>query len=554
MFEMIESDQCDSAFSVAMSIFESYNKILSIEKYEGFKNPSYFQEAEYPKRNTTLQKIIWFIPDMIRKFFKLIKNKISNIINKLSPKEISNNLKNVVNDAKKRNKSKFIKIMQGIGLTAITTASGISIYKNKDKLFNIKQKDDNDNVIIETSVKLEDINKLSKSVESVSNDVSKLYDKSDPKKNQEKYKSTANKIDEVVSDLKKFNEDCSKEEMSNSYKPDDVLDALKDIAQNKETVTKQNINRPDECDELSAEGDYKKDLEQMKNSISEMSNETNELMNTAKAVIDVTENILSFKSEDDDQQSKSDNNDSSDKNNSNTQNVSQDIQSIFDRLNNQKEWLTKYCGRFTGQYGFWIDPSQYKFESEQDKQNVEDIISLMKTMCNTANYNEYLSIRKKCAELFKTGLRWLDKRVMFTNTQLGGFDNLDKNIVAFKLFEPEEKINFTNKDRLFHTSDKIGLTELKPTFRSVANGHVETLYPSMRVYFSLNGPINRTGGQWNKKGRVYEYIGTKDIIVKGDTELGKPACFIETTSNVPIRDVTDEILNNPDNFVADFGW
>lgn len=234
--------------------------------------------------------------------------------------------------------------------------------------------------------------------------------------------------------------------------------------------------------------------------------------------------------------------------------VSPQIQSAIDRLKQQGKWLEKYRGRFRGNDGFWIDVKRHKFETDEDKQNVTDVITIMKALCDESDYETYLMIRKAWADILSKEIWWLNKRVMFANSQLGGFKHLNEDCVAFMCFDSERPLNFKSTDRLFHTSNRTGLTQLQPTFRSVSDGEVETLYPSMRVYFSLNGPINRTGLEWNKQGRVYEYTGNKNVVIKQDTELGKPGCFIETTSPVPIKDVTEEVLRNPEKFVADFGW
>lgn len=128
--ERIDDIVCEQEFNVENSMFQLYDKYLKFDSYQ--TDPMIFQESDTPKRKTTIEKIIWFIPDMIVKLFKFIKSKIQKVANK-SSKTISDNASHIINDVKKnKQNSKFIAAMVGIGATATATTTGVIIY-NKHK-------------------------------------------------------------------------------------------------------------------------------------------------------------------------------------------------------------------------------------------------------------------------------------------------------------------------------------------------------------------------------------------------------------------------------------
>ena len=102
--------------------------------------------------------------------------------------------------------------------------------------------------------------------------------------------------------------------------------------------------------------------------------------------------------------------------------------------------------------------------------------------------------------------------------------------------------------KLYHTSARSGLTELKPTFMSVSGKlikRVEALYPTPRVYFGYNSICLRQGAASSIDDSTYAYLADPNDIrgktIKGDTELnGTNACFVETETPIRVTDVTSQ--------------
>lgn len=84
MFENIDEVVSDSEYRVAAAMFDMYHKMLMMES-EGLTvpmNTSLFMESDTPKRESTLEKIIWFIPDLIRKFINFVRSKLKKLFGK----------------------------------------------------------------------------------------------------------------------------------------------------------------------------------------------------------------------------------------------------------------------------------------------------------------------------------------------------------------------------------------------------------------------------------------------------------------------------------------
>jgi hypothetical protein len=207
------------------------------------------------------------------------------------------------------------------------------------------------------------------------------------------------------------------------------------------------------------------------------------------------------------------------------------------------------CGkRIQGLSGYIIEPRMGEL-SDDDKNLYIQLFKYLKLLINEQDYQRYIELLKAGDKIF-TKLWWNFSRNPIMSYDYG-FSKLNEYKARFRQTQPEKPITINKMDRLFHTSSKQGLTKLTPYFKSVHNGTVETLYPNKRIYFSKNYPMNRTGFNWNGEGRVYEYKFSGTVNAKIDEEMGKPACFIVTDSDIPVVDVTDEILKNKKNFEYD---
>ena len=196
MFENINEASCESAFMVASSMYNMYHKMLLMES-EGFTvpmNTSLFMESDTPKRESTLEKIIWFIPDLIMKFVNFVRSKLKKIFGKENTVEsaVSNISKEI-----KENSSGVVKKLAVAGIIATATTAGIIIYnKNKDKILSMEV---DDSYICRIAVEYDIhhmVESLNKSME-VEKIVLHTYTPNDSK-----YKSYTKTIEAATADLK----------------------------------------------------------------------------------------------------------------------------------------------------------------------------------------------------------------------------------------------------------------------------------------------------------------------------------------------------------------
>lgn len=124
-------------------------------------------------------------------------------------------------------------------------------------------------------------------------------------------------------------------------------------------------------------------------------------------------------------------------------------------------------------------------------------------------------------------------------------DGRRRSLVRYR----ENKLAEYNKtDKLFHTSDKSGLTKLKPQFRSISvhgefGANVEALFPEPRVYFGHNVAVSRMYGRGiTEKGAlsIYEYSGPAENIksLYVDQELGGAAVYVNTSQELPVKELS----------------
>jgi hypothetical protein len=225
-----------------------------------------------------------------------------------------------------------------------------------------------------------------------------------------------------------------------------------------------------------------------------------------------------------------------------------DTSQIISELQKNSKEFDNWSGHIQGLPGYVIAPKMNE-KSPDIRSLYEKLFEYLKMLVNEQDYNKYLELLKSGNRIF-TELIW-----DFSENPIRGMDygftRLNEYKVKFSQTRPEKSITIKNTDRLFHTSSKAGITSLSPCFKSYHDGIVETLYPSKRIYFAKNYPMNRYGLCWDGKGRVYEYKHGGNITAKIDEELGKPACLIETSSDISVIDVTDEILSNRKAFKYD---
>lgn len=168
----------ESQMDVYQSILESYVKCAQLYCEACQSQDSYFvQEAATPERKNVFQKIIMFIPDLLRKLFQFIKSKVQKLFKKSKPEQIEQNVVQMVEAVKKDNKL-TTKIAAGIGAGCAVAASaaGIIIYnKHKKKLVEVGI-DKNRKVVISTTIDLSQVLPLSKNIHDVSMKICDVID------------------------------------------------------------------------------------------------------------------------------------------------------------------------------------------------------------------------------------------------------------------------------------------------------------------------------------------------------------------------------------------
>ena len=203
MFE-IDDTVTESSYETMMAMLCSYEKALVLESHGLYlkNDDDIFQEGKTPERKTTLEKIIWFIPDMIRKFIEFIKKKLDKLFGK-KPTEIVDNIKETITGSKddESKKKKIITALAAVGLTAVATATGYVIYdKHKTKVLTFEA--DNTDKIGVTIVF--DIPNMIKSLESsvdVSTELLKLSSTSNSSAYEKRYKSIIKKLKDATKSL-----------------------------------------------------------------------------------------------------------------------------------------------------------------------------------------------------------------------------------------------------------------------------------------------------------------------------------------------------------------
>lgn len=146
LFETIDEAVSDSEYRVTSAMFDVYHKMLIMES-EGLTVPmttSLFMESDTPKRESTLEKIIWFIPDLIRKFINFVRSKLKKLFSKETTIEAP--ASKVAKEIKK-NPTGVAKKLAAAGVIATATTAGVIIYnKHKEKVMTLTEIDDTNKV------------------------------------------------------------------------------------------------------------------------------------------------------------------------------------------------------------------------------------------------------------------------------------------------------------------------------------------------------------------------------------------------------------------------
>ena len=199
--EYVEETQIQQELNVMQCILDYYNKGLMMLINDVTSH--IFQES---KQESTFEKVVSFIPKMIRKLIDFIKSKLKKLFNKDIP-DATDNVRELINDHKKnKNKSKIAIAAAAVGCTAAVGVSGFILYnKQKHKVIEIISNDDSEKVEVIIPFDLE---KVSKFLDE-SSKVSKMYfDHSYNGQNGRKsdYKKMEEELNLLIKELKEFND------------------------------------------------------------------------------------------------------------------------------------------------------------------------------------------------------------------------------------------------------------------------------------------------------------------------------------------------------------
>ena len=243
MFE-IDYTVTESSYETMIAMLCAYEKALILESYGLYlkDNDEIFQEGKAPERKTTLEKVIWFIPDMIRKFIEFIKKKLDKLFGK-KPTEIVDNIKETITGSKddESKKKKVITALAAVGLAATATATGYVIYdKHKTKVLTFEE-DNSDNIGVKI---VYDIPNMIKSLEdsvNVSNDLLKMCSTSDSSKYEKQYKSMVKKLQEATKALNDAVKPNTTMNISKDGKIYTIQQLMKELKQLSDSI--DNVNR-----------------------------------------------------------------------------------------------------------------------------------------------------------------------------------------------------------------------------------------------------------------------------------------------------------------------
>lgn len=199
--EYVEETQIQQELNVMQCILDYYNKGLMMLTNDATSH--IFQES---KQESTFEKVVSFIPKMIRKLIDFIKSKLKKLFNKDIP-DATDNVRELINDHKKnKNKSKIAIAAAAVGCTAAVGVSGFILYnKQKHKVIEIVSNDDSQEVEVVIPFDLEKVSKLLKE----SSELTMTYIENSNgfggsiKKSE--YEKMKDKIDLLTKELREFN-------------------------------------------------------------------------------------------------------------------------------------------------------------------------------------------------------------------------------------------------------------------------------------------------------------------------------------------------------------
>lgn len=296
MFEYIDDIVLESSYNTMKAMFEVYNKALMLEAYGFQPANTIFQESDIPERKTTLEKVIWFIPDMIRKFIQLIKSKLKKLFGK-KPDKIANNIKKVIVGSKddKNRRKKIIAILAAAGVTAAASATGYIIYNKHKKNILAFEEDSSGEINVDIVYDIPNMIESLKDSIDVSADLIKLYSSIDTFEYKSEYKSITTKLRKASKSLSKAIKPANKGKV---YTVQQLTNELKQLSDSIDEIDKSSrISNGQNRSFYGLKKKYMNDADKLNVALSEWSNEFNQFMTkTSDFISTLNSTIETFES------------------------------------------------------------------------------------------------------------------------------------------------------------------------------------------------------------------------------------------------------------------
>lgn len=236
-------------------------------------------------------------------------------------------------------------------------------------------------------------------------------------------------------------------------------------------------------------------------------------------------------------------------NSTNFDDPSYDVRKFTDdeikQLSNKVETFNRING-----FQIYLNPN-----NAENKKYINAFLHSVENLKKTATSpipKDYLIIRNKILQIFYGNATDVQGCTISTDSlkpediQQG---NINLSIIDDSKLTQGMHQRFPASTKLFHSSAQSGLKLLKPTLISTDGAY----YATPRCYFYLNKPGSKLGSGINNNERIYLYELKSEMDIYVDGELGQSfndrfgrgvAVYIETSTPLPIVDVTTQFVNN----------
>ena len=158
----------------------------------------------------------------------------------------------------------------------------------------------------------------------------------------------------------------------------------------------------------------------------------------------------------------------------------------------------------------------------KSKAEVDDIMQTYEKAKSAQTYQEYLPLYKKLASIFKC------------DGPISGINKESDNQITAMLTKEGVSYPIGNQKLYHHSMSITPIKELIPRWKT----NTGVLFPTPRVYFHINVPLNRYSHKLDSNNKTNLYTPSIKIDkVFVDKELSRTACYVETNKPIPVKPV-----------------